>query len=92
MEIYLLRHGIAEDGRPGLKDADRALTPDGREKLRLVRLVLAGTPEPVRRDLPKEAHGVAAGAAPGLRIEDLEERAQVLPPRPSEVVREGEER
>jgi phosphohistidine phosphatase len=36
MEIYLLRHGIAEEGRPGLKDADRALTTDGREKLRRV--------------------------------------------------------
>jgi phosphohistidine phosphatase len=36
MEIYLLRHGIAEDGHPGLKDADRALTPEGRKKLERV--------------------------------------------------------
>jgi phosphohistidine phosphatase len=36
MEIYLLRHGIAEDSRPGMRDADRALTPDGREKLKRV--------------------------------------------------------
>jgi phosphohistidine phosphatase len=36
MEIYLLRHGIAENGRPGLKDADRALTEEGRDKLRRV--------------------------------------------------------
>ena len=36
MEIYLLRHGIAEDGRPGLRDADRALTPEGRDKLKRV--------------------------------------------------------
>ena len=36
MEIYLLRHAIAEDGRPGLKDSDRALTDQGREKLRRV--------------------------------------------------------
>jgi phosphohistidine phosphatase len=36
MEIYLLRHGIAENGRPGLKDSDRALTGDGREKLKRV--------------------------------------------------------
>jgi phosphohistidine phosphatase len=33
MEIYLLRHGIAESARPGMKDADRALTEEGREKL-----------------------------------------------------------
>jgi phosphohistidine phosphatase len=36
MEIYLLRHGIAEPGKPGMKDADRALTPEGREKLKRV--------------------------------------------------------
>jgi phosphohistidine phosphatase len=36
MEIYLLRHGIAEEGRPGGRDSDRALTAEGREKLRRV--------------------------------------------------------
>lgn len=36
MHVYLLRHGIAEDDRPGLIDADRALTPEGRRKLRHV--------------------------------------------------------
>lgn len=36
MEIYLLRHGIAEDGAPGRPDSDRALTPEGRDKLRRV--------------------------------------------------------
>ena len=36
MEIYLLRHGIAENGGPGLPDAERALTADGKEKLRRV--------------------------------------------------------
>jgi phosphohistidine phosphatase len=45
MEIYLLRHGIAEEVRPGGRDADRALTADGREKLRRVlkRARAAGT-------------------------------------------------
>ncbi len=33
MEIYLLRHGIAEDG-VGMRDADRALTSEGKKKLR----------------------------------------------------------
>ena len=41
MEIYLLRHGIAEDGKPGLDDADRALTAEGRRKLRQVLRVAA---------------------------------------------------
>lgn len=36
MEIYLLRHGIAENAHPGLKDSDRALTPQGRKKLERV--------------------------------------------------------
>ena len=33
MQIYLLRHAIAEPSRAGLRDADRALTPDGSDKL-----------------------------------------------------------
>jgi len=36
MEIYLLRHGIAEDAGQGMKDSDRALTQEGRDKLRRV--------------------------------------------------------
>lgn len=36
MELYLLRHGVAEKDRPGLGDAQRALTQDGRRKLRQV--------------------------------------------------------
>jgi phosphohistidine phosphatase len=36
MEIYLLRHGIAEDRKPGRPDSERALTGEGREKLRRV--------------------------------------------------------
>ena len=36
MQIYLLRHGIAEDARQGHPDSERALTSEGREKLRRV--------------------------------------------------------
>jgi phosphohistidine phosphatase len=36
MEIYILRHGIAEDGQAGQPDPERALTPEGRKKLRNV--------------------------------------------------------
>jgi phosphohistidine phosphatase len=36
MQVYLLRHGIAEDARPGQSDAERALTAEGKEKLRRV--------------------------------------------------------
>jgi phosphohistidine phosphatase len=34
MQLYILRHGIAEDGKPGGNDADRALTTEGKKKLR----------------------------------------------------------
>ena len=33
MEIYILRHGIAEDSQPGQSDSERALTSEGRKKL-----------------------------------------------------------
>ncbi len=36
MEIYLLRHGIAELRQPARPDAQRALTDDGKVKLRKV--------------------------------------------------------
>jgi len=36
MEIYLLRHGIAEDETPGMGDSERALVPEGRRKLKEV--------------------------------------------------------
>ncbi len=36
MELYLLRHGIAEEGSAGQSDASRALTADGKRKLKSV--------------------------------------------------------
>ena len=36
MEIYILRHGIAEEAHGGMRDADRALTPEGSKKLQHV--------------------------------------------------------
>jgi phosphohistidine phosphatase len=36
MEIFLLRHGIAEDPRSGMSDPERALTREGRDKLKRV--------------------------------------------------------
>lgn len=40
MQVYLLRHGIAEEGAE-LDDASRALTPEGRKKLQQVLRALA---------------------------------------------------
>ena len=36
MEIYLLRHGIAEDGRAGQPDSERSLTSEGKKKLHAI--------------------------------------------------------
>jgi phosphohistidine phosphatase len=36
VRVYILRHGIAEDAAPGGADAARALTAEGKEKLRAV--------------------------------------------------------
>ena len=36
MEIYILRHGIAEDGHAGQPDSERALTAEGKKKLRAI--------------------------------------------------------
>jgi len=36
MDIYILRHGIAEEGRAGGRDSDRRLTEAGKERLRTV--------------------------------------------------------
>ena len=45
MELYLFRHGIAEDAEPGSPDSARELTAEGREKVSdVIRLVRrAGT-------------------------------------------------
>ena len=36
MQIYLLRHGIAEDAKAGQPDAERGLTSEGRDKLKRI--------------------------------------------------------
>src|SRR5262245_34770965 len=47
MQIYLLRHGIAEDAKPRQSDADRSLTDEGREKLRrILKRASSGGAEP----------------------------------------------
>ena len=41
MELYLIRHGIAEEHQPQLKDEERQLTPEGRQKTEKVAQRLA---------------------------------------------------
>jgi hypothetical protein len=77
---------------PGLGEVFFGEPPDQAQELSLIGRVLGRTPEAVGRYLAEELHGIAADSLPGLRIQELEERAHLGPPRPSQVVGEGEER
>jgi len=83
MEIYLLRHGIAENGRPGHPDSERALTPEGRDKLRRVlkRARAAGMePDAILSSPYVRAVETAAIAAEVLGYAGKVERTRTLTP------------
>jgi phosphohistidine phosphatase len=67
MEIYVLRHGIAEDARPGQPDAERPLTEEGRDRLRRVLKSARGTQPSLILSSPyRRARETAAVAAEAL--------------------------
>src|SRR5437879_2772117 len=69
MQIYLLRHGIAEDAQPRQSDSERALTEEGLEKLRRV----------LKRARAAEvAPGVIISSPYRRAVQTAEEAAQVL--------------
>jgi len=93
MELYLLRHGIAEDRKPGRPDAERALTADGRDKLRRVlkRARSAGVAPSLILSSPyKRALETAAVAAEELGYKGKIVKSQTLVPEgsPAEVWQE----
>jgi phosphohistidine phosphatase len=86
MQIYLLRHGISEDGRPGHPDSERALTGEGREKLRRVlkRARLAGVaPETILSSPYRRAVETAEVAAEVLDYAGKIVRTRALLPEAS---------
>jgi phosphohistidine phosphatase len=90
MQIYLLRHGIAEDGKPGRPDSERALTEEGRDKLRRVlkRARSAGVEPTVILSSPyKRALETAEAAAAELGYKGKIVRVNALVPEgmPAEV-------
>jgi phosphohistidine phosphatase len=90
MQIYLLRHGIAEDGKPGRPDSERALTEEGRDKLRrvLTRARSAGVEPTVILTSPyKRALETAEAAAAELGYKGKIVRVNALVPEgmPAEV-------
>jgi phosphohistidine phosphatase len=80
MQIYLLRHGIAEDARPGTSDADRALTPEGAEKLRRVLKRAGVTPSLILSSPYKRAVETAEIAARVLGYKYKVVRVEALVP------------
>jgi len=100
MQIYLLRHGIAEDARPGQSDAERALTAEGREKLRRVlrRAAAAGVrPASILSSPLRRALETAAVASEALEYTGKIAESPALVPEASpydlweEIRRRGEE-
>jgi phosphohistidine phosphatase len=86
MQIYLLRHGIAEDAKPGQPDAERPLTDEGRDKLRRV-LKRARTadlePSLILSSPYRRAVETAAVAAEVLAYKGETARTQALVPEAS---------
>src|SRR5262245_61711826 len=83
MEIHLLRHGIAEDGRPGGRDADRALTSEGSKKVREVTALARRSgmrPEVIVSSPYRRAMETAKIAAEVLTHEDAIVQASALIP------------
>ncbi len=83
MELYLLRHGIAEDNSPTGRDPDRRLTEEGREKLRRVlkRAASAGvSPSLIISSPYKRALETAEIAASELKYKGEILRAAALTP------------
>ena len=69
MQVYVLRHAIAEDAAPGQPDSERALTEEGREKLRRV----------LKRARAAEvAPGVIISSPYRRAVQTAEEAAQML--------------
>jgi len=90
MQIYILRHGIAEDPQPGRPDSERALTDEGRDKLRRVlkRARSAGVkPVAILSSPYRRALETAEIAAEALDFAGAVERTRALVPdaTPSEV-------
>jgi phosphohistidine phosphatase len=83
MQVYILRHGIAEAAKPGADDAARALLPEGKKKLReVLRLARAAgvTPSLIMTSPYRRAVETAAVAADLLgHKEELVKSDALLP-------------
>jgi phosphohistidine phosphatase len=84
MQVYLLRHGIAENGTPGSADSARALVPEGKKKLKEVLSAAKGAgtkptlvlTSPFRRAMETAEIAVAIL---GLKPQDLVQTQSLIP-------------
>ena len=82
MEIYILRHGEAEDLRPGLADQDRKLTPKGQRDTRAVAKVALrarDTPQLILTSPLRRAQETAAIAAEVMGCKRVKQTLALLP-------------
>lgn len=76
MELYLLRHGIADEPGFGARDADRELTAEGRKKLRQIfKVALAAEARPT---LIVSSPYVRARQTATLAAKQLEYTSEIL--------------
>ena len=83
MQIYILRHGVAEEAPAGASDADRALTPEGKQKLAaLLKAVrrMKAAPVTILTSPYRRAVETAAIAAEALGVEGESIRTKALLP------------
>ena len=76
MEIYVFRHGIADDAQPGLPDSSRELTEEGRKKT--AEVVKLARKSGVRPTLILTSPYVRARQTARIAAEQLEYDGQVL--------------
>jgi phosphohistidine phosphatase len=92
VDVWILRHARAEDRAASGRDADRALTPDGKRRAEAVGRVLAALSPSIEAILTspyRRARETAEAAARALGIEEVIESRALEPSRnPSEAASE----
>ncbi len=87
MRIYLLRHGNAEDARPGVSDAERALTEEGWDRLKRAApawRALVETPGALLVSPLRRAHETAAIFADAVKFRgEVRTERSLLPDSPA---------
>lgn len=76
MELYLMRHGIAEDGEPGMADSERRLTPEG--KTRAAAILKLARRAGVRPDLILSSPYLRAVQTARIAKEELSVAEEIL--------------